>query len=214
MTSASLTELRIFTLVAAHRSFRRAADELSTSRTALSHAVRSLEQELGTRLLHRTTRSVAPTEAGEQLLQRLLPALRELDDMLGEAKAASGEVVGTLRINAGEAAARWLLAKVVPMFQTRHSRVSLDLVTDGRLVDIVAAGFDAGAGSPKRCRRTWWRFRSPARCAFWRSRHPPSLRRRALLHHCRRPRQIHRQQPRHPALLHRHPIQPVHPRHR
>ncbi len=144
MTSASLTELRIFTLVAAHRSFRRAADELSTSRSALSHAVRSLEQELGTRLLHRTTRSVAPTEAGEQLLQRLLPALRELDDMLGEAKAASGEVVGTLRINAGEAAARWLLAKVVPMFQTRHSRVSLDLVTDGRLVDIVATGFDAG----------------------------------------------------------------------
>ena len=145
MTLSSLHELRIFAAVAAHRSFRRAADELGTSRSALSHALRALETELGTRLLHRTTRSVAPTEAGARLLARLRPALRDLDEMLDEARAASGEIVGTLRINAGEGAARWLLRNVVPHLRRRHPRVALDLLTDGRLIDIVAAGFDAGA---------------------------------------------------------------------
>jgi DNA-binding transcriptional LysR family regulator len=145
MAKPSLADLTAFAEVASHRSFRRAADALGTSRSALSHAIRSLEQELGVRLLHRTTRSVAPTEAGERLLLRLVPALAEFDDMLTVAKGVPGEVTGTLRINANETAARWLLRHVVPEFQRRHPRVALDLITEGRLVDIVAAGFDAGA---------------------------------------------------------------------
>jgi DNA-binding transcriptional LysR family regulator len=82
MAKPSLADLTAFASVASHRSFRQAADALGTSRSALSHAIRSLEQELGVRLLHRTTRSVAPTEAGERLLGRLVPALAEFEDML------------------------------------------------------------------------------------------------------------------------------------
>ncbi|MFT4055241.1 MAG: LysR family transcriptional regulator [Novosphingobium sp.] len=82
MADVSLTELKAFVLVARHRSFRQAADMAGVSRPSLSHALRALEQRLGTRLLHRTTRSVAPTEAGERLLARLAPALLDLNDML------------------------------------------------------------------------------------------------------------------------------------
>ncbi|WP_420140406.1 LysR family transcriptional regulator [Sphingomonas sp.] len=138
-----LPELKAFVAVARHRSFRRAADEAGVSRSSLSHALRSLEQRLGARLLHRTTRSVALTEAGGQLLARLAPVLRDLDDML-DAVGGSGEIAGSLRINANEGGARWLLRAAVPLFLERHPRVSLDLVTEGRLVDIVAEGFDAG----------------------------------------------------------------------
>jgi DNA-binding transcriptional LysR family regulator len=138
-----LPELKAFVAVARHRSFRGAADEAGVSRSSLSHALRSLEQRLGARLLHRTTRSVALTEAGGQLLARLAPVLRDLDDMLS-AVGGSGEIAGSLRINTNEGGARWLLRAAVPLFLERHPRVSLDLVTEGRLVDIVAEGFDAG----------------------------------------------------------------------
>lgn len=143
MQDISLSELRAFALVAQHRSFRHAADVTGVSRPALSHALRSLERRLGTRLLHRTTRSVALTEAGERLLTRLAPALHDLDDMLG-AVGNNGEIGGSLRINANEGGARWLLHNVVPTFLKRHPRVALDLLAEGRLVDIVAEGFDAG----------------------------------------------------------------------
>ena len=82
MDEVSLTDLRAFVAVARHRSFRGAADTLGVSRSSLSHALRALERRLGVRLLHRTTRSVALTEAGARLLERLSPALGELDDML------------------------------------------------------------------------------------------------------------------------------------
>lgn len=139
-----LSELRAFAAVAQHRSFRGAADALGMSRSALSHALRVLEQRLGVRLLHRTTRSVAPTETGTELLQRLAPLLRELEDALEAASHGPEEFVGNLRINANEGGARWLLRHAVPIFQERHPRIRLDLVTEGRLVDIVAEGFDAG----------------------------------------------------------------------
>jgi len=138
-----LSELRAFAAVAQHRSFRGAADALGMSRSALSHAFRVLEQRLGVRLLHRTTRSVAPTETGTELLQRLAPLLRELEDALEAASHGPEELVGTLRVNANEAGARWLLRHAVPIFQERHPRIR-DLVTEGRLVDIVAEGPDAG----------------------------------------------------------------------
>ena len=144
MTKPTLADLTAFSAVAAHRSFRRAADALGVSRSSLSHAMLALERELGVRLLNRTTRSVAPTEAGEALLARLAPVLRDLDEALDAVADARGNPSGTLRINANESAARLLLKTVVPSFLKRFPGMSLDLVAEGRLVDIVEQGFDAG----------------------------------------------------------------------
>jgi DNA-binding transcriptional LysR family regulator len=144
MAEVSLSELRAFVLVSQHGSFRRAADLAGVSRPAISHLLRSLEQRLGVRLLHRTTRSVALTEAGARLFSRLGSALRDIDDMLGEVGQDGADIGGSLRINANEGGARWLLRNAVPTFRERHPRVALDLLTEGRLVDIVAEGFDAG----------------------------------------------------------------------
>lgn len=104
----------------------------------------ALERELGVRLLNRTTRSVAPTEAGVALLARLAPVLRDLDEALDAFADARGNPSGTLRINANESAARLLLKTVVPRFLKRFPGMALDLVAEGRLVDIVEQGFDAG----------------------------------------------------------------------
>jgi DNA-binding transcriptional LysR family regulator len=139
-----LDDLTAFAAIVGHRSFRKAADELGLSPSTLSHMMRTLEANLGVRLLHRTTRSVGPTEAGERLLRRLQPVLQDLDLALAEIDDFRQRPAGTLRINANESAARLLLHAVVPTFLARHPEMSLDLVTEGRLVDIVAGGFDAG----------------------------------------------------------------------
>ena len=139
-----LAELTAFSAIAARRSFRKAADELGLSPSTLSHMMRTLEAGIGVRLLHRTTRSVAATQAGERLLARLRPVLRALAAALAEVESFRGRPGGTLRINASEVAARQLLRGTVPRFLARHPEVSLDLVTEGRLIDIVAEGFDAG----------------------------------------------------------------------
>lgn len=144
MTKPTLADLTAFSAVATHRSFRRAADALGVSRSSLSHAMLALERDLGVRLLNRTTRSVSPTEAGEALLARLAPVLRDLDDALDAVADARGNPSGTLRINANESAARLLLKTVVPLFLKRFPSMALDLVAEGRLVDIVEQGFDAG----------------------------------------------------------------------
>ncbi len=139
-----LSDLTAFAAIVAHRSFRRAADELGLSPSTLSHMMRVLEARLGVRLLHRTTRSVAPTQAGEQLAAQLTPILHDLDGALAAITAFRGQPAGRLRINATEPATRLLLRSVVPAFLRRCPEMSLDLVTEGRLVDIVAEGFDAG----------------------------------------------------------------------
>ena len=130
--------------VAERRSFRVAADDLGVSRSSLSHTIRALERDLGVRLLNRTTRSVAPTEAGEQMLQRLRPVLRDLDQALDAVADQGGHVSGALRINANEPGVRLLLRTAVPLFLARYPQMSLDLVAEGKLVDIVEHGFDAG----------------------------------------------------------------------
>ncbi len=140
----TLGDLTAFAAIVTHRSFRMAADELGLSPSNLSHMMRGLETRLGVRLLHRTTRSVAPTQAGEQLVAQLRPILHDLDDALTGAEAFGAQPAGRLRINASEPAARLLLRSVVPTFLKRYPEMSLDLVTEGRLVDIVAEGFDAG----------------------------------------------------------------------
>ncbi|WLI77390.1 LysR family transcriptional regulator [Kosakonia sp. H02] len=144
MKNVSLADLKAFLQVAQQRSFQRAANELGVSRSSLSHAMRSLESQLGVRLLHRTTRSVSLTEEGATLLQRIDPLLTSLDDALDATRFRPQELHGTLRINANEGGARWLLQHVVQDFLHAHPQVMLDLVTEGRLVDIVAEGFDAG----------------------------------------------------------------------
>jgi DNA-binding transcriptional LysR family regulator len=144
MNKPTLSDLRAFMAVAEHRSFRRAADLLGITRSTLSHAVRGLEDSVGARLLHRTTRSVSLTEAGERLLGRLDPLMSDLAAALEEVAGEQGHATGTLRINGGENAIRLLLQTVVPEFLARHPGVELDLVADGRLVDIVQQGFDAG----------------------------------------------------------------------
>lgn len=140
----TLADLEAFAVVAAERSFRRAADLLGVSRSALSHRMKKLEEQLGLRLLNRTTRSVSPTEAGNKLLARISPTLRELDAALDTLAEDRGGPSGLLRVNASKGAVRLLLRHVVPTYLKRYPEVELDLVSDGRLVDIVEQGFDAG----------------------------------------------------------------------
>ncbi|MCQ9616076.1 LysR family transcriptional regulator [Paenalcaligenes niemegkensis] len=142
--SPSLKDLNAFMAVAEHRSFRRAAELLGVTRSSLSHTVRGLEDRLGARLLHRTTRSVALTEVGEQFLARLDPLLSDLGQLLEDVAGAQGRPTGTLKINGSDAAIRLLLETLVPTFLTRYPGVELDLVAQGQLVDIVEQGFDAG----------------------------------------------------------------------
>jgi DNA-binding transcriptional LysR family regulator len=116
---------------------------LELSPSTVSHLMRRLEQRMGVRLLHRTTRSVAPTQAGERLLARLRPVLEELRVALGEVDDFRNQATGRVRINAPEQGVR-LLLREVPALQKKFPDIELDLVTEGRLVDIVKEGFDAG----------------------------------------------------------------------
>ncbi|MGH8147760.1 MAG: LysR family transcriptional regulator [Rhodanobacteraceae bacterium] len=144
MKKPTLADLRAFMAVVEHRSFRRAADLTGVTPSSLSHAMRGLEDSLGAQLLHRTTRSVSPTEAGEQLAGRLVPLLSQLDGALEDIAGRQGHLTGTLRINGNDVALRLLLHTVVPGFLARYPNVALDLVAEGRLIDIVELGFDAG----------------------------------------------------------------------
>jgi len=146
MNSATPTfaELNALALIVSHRSFRKAANELGLSASTLSHMMRALEANLGVRLLNRTTRSVAPTAAGDRLVQRLAPLMRGFDQALEEVNEFRDLPSGVLRISASEPATRRLMQAVVPAYLARFPNMTLDIVTDGRLIDIVAEGFDAG----------------------------------------------------------------------
>lgn len=144
MDKPDLNELDAFASVARHRSFSKAAPECGVSASALSHAMRTLETRLGVRLLNRTTRSVTPTEAGEQLLARLTPALREIGEALDQVNQFRDTPRGSLRLNVPRTAARWLLAPIFARFLAAYPQIRLEVVTDDSLVDIVAQGFDAG----------------------------------------------------------------------
>jgi DNA-binding transcriptional LysR family regulator len=114
------------------------------SATALSNAVAGLEQRLGVRLFHRTTRSVSLTEAGEQFRSRIQPAMAEIRGAMEAATERRSKPGGVLRINAALGAARMVFTPLVPEFLRRYPDMTVDIVTEGRLVDIVAEGFDAG----------------------------------------------------------------------
>lgn len=142
--SPSLSELNALALIVSHRSFRKAASELGLSASTLSHMMRTLEANLGVRLLNRTTRSVAPTAVGERLVARLAPLMRGFELALEEVNESRDSPSGVLRISVSEPAARILMEAVVPAFLARFPDMAIDLKTDGRLIDIVAEGFDAG----------------------------------------------------------------------
>jgi DNA-binding transcriptional LysR family regulator len=144
MRQAGLFELQAVVAGSAHRNFRRAATELGMSPSALSHAVAALEQRIGVRLFNRTTRSVSLSAAGEQFLARVRPALRDIADAMESVNEFRDTPTGTLRLNMSEGAAAQILAPMVLEFLRRYPDMQVELATDGRLVDIVADGFDAG----------------------------------------------------------------------
>jgi DNA-binding transcriptional LysR family regulator len=144
MKRTELSGLQAVVAVAARNSFRSAASDLGLSASAVSHAVSALEQRMGVRLFHRTTRSVALSEAGRDFLGRVAPALRDIEVAIDATSALSPRPTGALRINTSEAAAHQTLVAYVPEFLKRYPDMQVDLVTEGRLVDIVADGFDAG----------------------------------------------------------------------
>src|SRR3984885_7400185 len=143
MSGLSLAELSALSAVATRRSFRAAAAELGVSPSSLSHAVASMERRLGVRLFNRTTRSVSLTEAGEGFLARVQPALREIADAVETVNRFRDTPAGLLRLNASEAAAERALPIVVS-FMAAYPDMRIDLVSEGRMIDIVAGGFDAG----------------------------------------------------------------------
>lgn len=144
MKNVDLTDLDAFSSVARHRSFRGAAAASGVSPSTLSQTVRDLEARLGVRLLHRTTRSVAPTEAGARLLERLTPALTNIKAALDQVQEKEGVPAGTLRINAPQPAIDLVLAPMVGAFLDAHPRVRLEIVAETSFIDIVEQGFDAG----------------------------------------------------------------------
>src|SRR6058998_2715848 len=144
MAGNELNILATFLAVAEERSFTRAAKRLGVSPSAMSHAIRGLEEDIGVRLLSRTTRSVAPTEAGEQLLARLRPALNDVQDVLDELSGLRDKPVGRLRLLVPRVAGTAVLGPKLAQFTRDYPDVVLDITADDSRLDIVAGGFDAG----------------------------------------------------------------------
>lgn len=144
MRREELVDLSAFMAVAEEQNFTKAAAKLGTSQSALSHTVRRLETRLGVRLLTRTTRSVAPTEAGERLLATLRPALGAIGDQLAAISELRDRPSGTIRITAGDHAARTVLWPVIARLLPEYPEVHVEISVDGAFADIVAERFDAG----------------------------------------------------------------------
>ncbi|WP_137389640.1 LysR family transcriptional regulator [Rhodoligotrophos defluvii] len=139
-----LSDLDAFVAVANARGFRDAARQSGLSASGLSEAVRRLEARLGVRLLHRTTRSVAPTEAGARLLEQLGPALNAVESALDVVNRFRDRPAGTLRLNVPVSAARLVLPRIVPSFLAAYPDIRLEVITEESFVDVLAAGCDAG----------------------------------------------------------------------
>ena len=141
---AGLEDLGAFLAVAQARGFRDAARAGGPSASTLSEAVRRLETTLGVRLLYRTTRSVTPTEAGARLIDRLAPALGEVEAALDVVNGFRGRPAGTLRLNVPVSAARLVLHAILPGFLAAHPDIRMEVVADDSFIDVLASGCDAG----------------------------------------------------------------------
>ena len=144
MNTPPFPQLGAFLTVARHRSFSGAARELGVSRSAVSQAVRQLEEQLRVVLLARTTRSVSLTDPGRRLVDGAGPSLGQVVAALAEVGAQPGEAVGRLRLSVPRAAVPFVIDPVLAAFRARHPRVEVEIVLEERLVDIVAEGYDAG----------------------------------------------------------------------
>lgn len=144
ISRADVADLIYFMAIARHRSFSRAAIELGVSASALSHALKGLETRLGVRLLNRTTKSVTPTAAGEELVQSVLQPFDTIEGALESLNRYRNTPTGRIRINAAVEAANLLLAPVMPAFMDRYPDIEIDIVASNRMVDVTDAGFDAG----------------------------------------------------------------------
>ena len=153
MRGAGYAELAAFVAVTQERSFRRAAVRMGLSPSALSHTVRALEERLGTRLLHRTTRSVGPTEAGQTLFDRLAPAFADITGAVAAVSAFRDRPAGAVRLNLPRLAAYMLFAPAFGRFTRAYPDVRLELTVEDALTDIVAGGFDAGIRPGERVQR-------------------------------------------------------------
>ena len=144
MLKDNFNDLLSFMVVARERSFTRAAAQLGVSQSALSHAMRKLEARLEVRLLTRTTRSVAPTEAGEQLFMRLSPHLLEIEQELTALRDTRDRPAGNIRLTAGEHAMSAVLWPVLKPFMAQYPDINVEVTVDNGLTDIVDGRFDAG----------------------------------------------------------------------
>ncbi|MGU9818835.1 LysR substrate-binding domain-containing protein [Pseudomonas sp. LF135] len=143
MNTSGLNELEAVLAVARHRSFRAAATELNVSTSALSHSIAALEARMGVRLFNRTTRSVSLSEIGAEFVSTITPALSTIRVALEQAGNSQSAPSGTLRLNTSAGAAKQVMPLLLE-YMRRYPQMKLDIVTEGRLVDIVAQGFDAG----------------------------------------------------------------------
>jgi len=144
MPNENFNDLAVFAVVAQERSFTRAAAKLGISQSTLSLTIRALEERIGLRLLARTTRSVAPTDAGERLLQTITPRFAEIEAELATLRELREKPAGTVRITAGEHAAIAALQPALKRFLPDYPDIQVEVIVDYGLTDIVAEGFDAG----------------------------------------------------------------------
>lgn len=144
MRASGTTDLRAFVAVAEQSSFSKAAEQLGLSPSSLSQIIRTLEERLGVRLLHRTTRSVALTEAGERLLRRVRPALDELDAALTDVGQFRDRPAGMVRVRCLRHAFRTYVQPILAPFHEAYPDIKLDILVDDTIVDLVASGFDVG----------------------------------------------------------------------
>jgi DNA-binding transcriptional LysR family regulator len=192
-----LGDLNAFIAVARAAGFRDGARASGVSASGLSDAVRRLEAQLGVRLLHRTTRNVVPTEAGQRLLERLRPAMTEVEAALDVVNNFRDRPVGTLRLNVPSSAARLVLPAIVPSFLAAYPEIRLEVIAEESFVDVLAAGCDAGIRYEERLEQDMiavpigprvQRFAAAAAPAYLDRRGRPNQPRQLLEHACLRGR--------------------------
>ena len=144
MNGSDLSALSLFARVAEEQSFSAAAQALGISNSAASYTIRRLEEQLGTKLFNRTTRSVSLTEAGSAFLTRIQPLMEQLDEAFIDAGRASSETMGTLRLNMPRSAISLVITPLLKDFLSVHPEIRVDVMTDNSLVDIASKGYDAG----------------------------------------------------------------------
>lgn len=149
----NINELRTFIVAAQQGSFTKAAAKLGVSTSALSHSIRKLEEQLNIKLFNRTTRSIATTEAGEQLFQNLLPLFEGIEDNLNALSTFRDTISGKLRINGNDHAFLCVIWDKLMAFMARYPEVELELTSDLKFVDIVAGRFDAAFALDTVCSR-------------------------------------------------------------